>query len=210
MASKLSGLYECSKTLDHTLTAGTPESWLAPHSRYYDLAPAELPPQDFQPIVTIGAGLDIVVSQRNSMFVFFQGHPEYTPKSLLYEYLREVRRFMERKIETYPNPPAGYFDDEILDELERVRREILYKPQITHLDTISTILHKQDVEHAWHLPSARICRNWLHYIAEKKVERSETDRTLSQVRQFQLNRNRSWVPQIAAQKTSVSPSAKPA
>lgn len=79
MASKLSGLYECKKALDHPLTAGMPESWRAPHSRFYDLAPAELPPEDFHPIVTVGAGLDTAVSRRSSMFVFFQGHPEYGP-----------------------------------------------------------------------------------------------------------------------------------
>jgi homoserine O-succinyltransferase len=175
MATKLSGLYECTKALDHPLTAGTPQSWRVPHSRCNDLPVAELNSEGFQPIVTIGAGIDTFISRRSSMFLFFQGHPEYDPESLLHEYLREVRRFMEGKIETYPNPPAGYFKDEELHELEDLRQKIVREPRRSHLTVLSQLLHRHEIRNTWRHPSIMIYRNWLQYIVGEKHKRIDMD-----------------------------------
>ena len=73
MPAKLSGLYECSKTLDHPLTAGAPQSWYVPHSRYNDLPVEELDGRDFQPITTIGAGLRYLCQTQQQHVCLFSG-----------------------------------------------------------------------------------------------------------------------------------------
>ena len=172
MGAKLSGLYECSKTLDHSLTAGTPQSWRVPHSRYNDLRAEELMAADFQPITTMNAGFDTFISLQGSLFVFFQGHPEYDPESLLLEYLRDVKRFIERKRDVYPNAPSGYFDDGILQGIEDVRRKIVQSRQVSCVTELSKLLHSQKINYMWRSPSVTIFSNWLQYIANQKYNRT--------------------------------------
>ena len=52
------------------------------------------------------------MKQRESLFVFFQGHPEYDAVTLLLEYRRDVGRYLRRERDTYPPMPQGYFDEE--------------------------------------------------------------------------------------------------
>ncbi len=172
MPDKLSGLYECSKTISHLLTAETPQSWRVPHSRYNDLPAEELQESGFQPVTSIGAWLDTFVNQNNSMFVFFQGHPEYEAESLLLEYMRDVKRFIEGHQESYPNAPVGYFSEQALAELEELRQRALKERKASNVTAISQLLHRQDLKNTWRPPSTAIFRNWLKYIAEEKRKRS--------------------------------------
>ena len=60
---------------------------------------------------SVQAGVDIFVKQkRKSLFVHFQGHPEYGALTLMKEYRRDIRRFLRKERETYPSMPLGYFD----------------------------------------------------------------------------------------------------
>jgi homoserine trans-succinylase len=43
----------------------------------------------------------MVVKQRNSLLVFFQGHLEYEAQTLLLEYRRDVGRYLRRERELY-------------------------------------------------------------------------------------------------------------
>ena len=65
------------------------------------------------------------VKQRKSLFVFFQGHPEYEANTLLLEYRRDIRRFLRRERDTYPPMPQGYFDEDTVDALTAVRERAL-------------------------------------------------------------------------------------
>ena len=51
------------------------------------------------------AGADIFLRSGNAPFVFFQGHPEYEPNTLLHEYKRDVRRYLTGERDTYPAMP---------------------------------------------------------------------------------------------------------
>jgi len=51
------------------------------------------------------------VKERKSLFLFFQGHPEYDADSLPREYRRDVGRFLRSERESYPGMPKGYFDE---------------------------------------------------------------------------------------------------
>src|SRR4029077_9265986 len=71
------------------------------------------------------AGVDSFVKQRQSLFVFFQGHPEYEAVTLLLEYRRDIGRFLRRERDTYPSMPHGYFDQETVETLTALRERAL-------------------------------------------------------------------------------------
>ena len=175
MGRKLSGLFECSKSLEHPLVAGAPQKWLVPHSRYNDLPESELLSQDFLPLTTIGAGLDTFIRQDESLFVFFQGHPEYEPQSLLLEYIRDVKRFIESESESYPDAPLGYFDSETLHRLEELRDQALRQRNQSSFAAVSRLLQGREVQNVWRSPSTIIYRNWVRYLADAKRKRKEAE-----------------------------------
>ena len=63
------------------------------------------------------------MKQRKSLFVFFQGHPEYEATTLMLEYRRDIGRFLRRERDTYPPMPHGYFDEETVAALAALRGE---------------------------------------------------------------------------------------
>ena len=61
------------------------------------------------------AGVDTFVRQdfgrgEQSLFLFFQGHPEYGAGALLSEFRRDVGRFLKGERDRYPAMPQHYFD----------------------------------------------------------------------------------------------------
>ena len=57
------------------------------------------------------AGVDTFVRQdASSLFLFFQGHPEYDAGALLSEFRRDVGRFLKGERDRYPAMPQHYFD----------------------------------------------------------------------------------------------------
>ena len=47
--------------------------------------------------------MDLFVKKKEkSLFVHFQGHPEYGAQTLLKEYRRDIKRFLRGERETYP------------------------------------------------------------------------------------------------------------
>ena len=96
---------------NHLLTEGTPSSFQLPHSRWNSLSEEELVARGYSVLTRIsGLGVDTFIKKENSLFVFFQGHPEYDSDTLLREYRRDVGRYLNHEATTYPSIPAGYFD----------------------------------------------------------------------------------------------------
>src|SRR5205823_14428334 len=93
-----------------------------PHSRWNDIPEDALTSCGYRVLTrSDAAGVDAFVKQRQSLFVFFQGHPEYEAQTLMLEYRRDIRRFLLRERETYPNMPEGYFDDATVEALTALR-----------------------------------------------------------------------------------------
>jgi homoserine O-succinyltransferase len=169
LTSKLSGLFQCSKTIEHCLTDGTPESWFVPQSRFNGLPEDELAAGGFEPLTRLEAGYDSFIKQRKSLFVFFQGHPEYDPESLLLEYIRDVKRFCEGQSEIYPEPPVGYFDRETLQQLEDLRAQASQQREPESFFAVSRLLKGHQINNVWRSPSTIIFQNWLKYLAREKA-----------------------------------------
>src|SRR5207253_785601 len=120
------GVFECARVSDHPLTASTPPRLQMPHSRWNEVPEEALIACGYRVLTrSAGAGVDLFVKQRRSLFVFFQGHPEYEPVTLLLEYRRDIGRFLRRERETYPTMPEGYFDDDTVGALTRLRERAL-------------------------------------------------------------------------------------
>ena len=62
-------------------------------------------------------------SRNKSLFIHFQGHPEYAAETLLKEYRRDIKRFVRRERETYPSLPHGYFSASAVELLTDFRGE---------------------------------------------------------------------------------------
>jgi homoserine O-succinyltransferase len=84
-----------------------PSNLRIPHSRWNDVYEGSLVESGYR-ILTKSAkiGVDCFVKRHSkSLFVYFQGHPEYEAQTLLGEYRRDIGRFLRREAENYPAMP---------------------------------------------------------------------------------------------------------
>lgn len=169
LGQKLSGVFECVKASDHALMAGSPHRWQVPHSRYNELAPDDLEKGDYRPLTRSPvAGIDTFIRQRNSLFLFFQGHLEYESRSLLREYLRDITRYLDGERDVYPNAPQDYLDPEATRAFDKVREAAFAKLNAKPLAAEAASIAEHRLVNVWQLPAAGIYRNWLHYIWRQK------------------------------------------
>ena len=105
---KRSGIFPCDRIADHRLLAGVDAQISMPHSRWNDLPEDELTARGYRVLTRCEqAGVDMFVKQSNSLFVFFQGHPEYDANTLLHEYHRDLKRYRQGQTQTQPEMPQG-------------------------------------------------------------------------------------------------------
>ena len=112
LSDKQFGVFDFTKTANHQLTGGTGERVRFPHSRWNEVQADALTACGYL-VLTQSAegGVDsFVKKKKRSLFVHFQGHPEYGAQTLLKEYRRDIKRFLRRERETYPSMPKSYFD----------------------------------------------------------------------------------------------------
>jgi homoserine O-succinyltransferase/O-acetyltransferase len=164
---KLSGVFECEKAADHKIVCGNPPPWSMPHSRHHDLPENELVAKNYCVLSrSPEVGADMFVRQRKSLSIYLQGHPEYDPGALFREYRRDIRAFIARETDCYPEMPRGYFDDETAAELDLFRTRAI-RDRSTHV-----VLNFPEAEpklaHDWHQPAVLLYENWLSYLAEHR------------------------------------------
>ena len=166
------GVFECARVSDHPLTAGVPPCLRMPHSRWNDIPEDALASCGYRVLTrSEDAGVDAFVRQRNSLFVFFQGHPEYEAPTLLLEYRRDIKRFLRRERETYPPMPRGYFDDGTVAALSAIRERALSDRREKLLAEFPTDIAAGRVTNTWGPAAARVYRNWLLYMCAQKGRR---------------------------------------
>src|SRR5271156_2338070 len=115
LEDKLCGVFACEAVADHPLLAGVGSRLRVPHSRINDLPESSLAACGYRVLTrSATAGVDAFVGGKtdSSLFLFFQGHPEYDADCLLREYRRDVGRFLRGERDHYPLVPQGYFSDD--------------------------------------------------------------------------------------------------
>ncbi len=175
LEDKRFGVFAEAKIADHPLTESLCSPICFPHSRWNDLPADELIAGGYTILTradNVGVGL-FVKEKKESLFVHFQGHPEYGERTLFKEYRRDVRRFLVKERETYPSLPHGYFGAEAEGLLNAFRAESLQNRteemiQMFPGNGIGAALQK-----TWHSSSVAIYKNWLRYITAKRSQAND-------------------------------------
>lgn len=172
---KRCGILDCARVSDHPLIAGTASRFKLPHSRWNGVPEEELTARGYDVLTRAGdAGVDTFVRQNKSLFVFFQGHPEYERNTLLLEYRRDVARYIRGEAGSYPLMPRGYFDSDTemaLIALQHKARSVRHQEIQAE---VSWILETAAIEDTWRPTATAIYRNWLRYICAQKELRSQS------------------------------------
>jgi len=109
--------------------------------------------------------------RRRSLFVFFQGHPEYEAWTLVGEYRRDIERFRRRERDTYPTMPQGYLDEGTVKIFNEFREQALSDRRQEVLEEFPTALVAGKLTDPWRATASQVYRNWLLHMSAVKAER---------------------------------------
>jgi len=172
LGDKRFGVFECTRVSDHPLTAAAPSRLQMPQSRWNEIPEEALLECGYRVLTrSDDAGVDAFVKQRKSLFVFFQGHPEYDAVTLLLEYRRDIGRFLRGERDTYPLLPHGYFDEETVEALTALQARALVDRREELLAEFPTAMAAGKVTNTWRSTAESLYRNWLRYIVAEKKHR---------------------------------------
>jgi homoserine O-succinyltransferase len=168
------GVFDYRKVSDHALTNRTPDVLRIPHSRWNEAPAAALASCGYTVLTeSADAGVDLFVKKKKrSLFVHFQGHPEYGALTLLKEYRRDIKRFLCRERETYPTMPHGYFDLGAAKLMDEFREQALAQQDEKALTLFPEAAVTGTLQKTWHSYANRLYRNWLQYVTTNKTEKS--------------------------------------
>jgi len=174
LADKQFGVFEYKKVRDHALTAGGGNTMQIPHSRWNEVRADALDSCGYEVLVqSAQAGIDLFVKKkRDSLFVHFQGHPEYGTRTLLKEYRRDIKRFLRGERETYPSMPQGYFDAAVTKLLSEFRDKVTENPREELLAEFPETAVASALHETWKASAASVYRKWLQYLVSRKAEAS--------------------------------------
>jgi homoserine O-succinyltransferase/O-acetyltransferase len=180
LSDKQFGVFDFTKTASHALTSGTAERIRFPHSRWNELHAKELTACGYDVLSQAAeGGVDSFVKmKRKSLFVHFQGHPEYFADTLLKEYRRDIKRFTRKERETYPSMPRGYFDIASTKLVTNFRDDILSDRREELMDTFPETALAKTLRRTWEPSATAIYGNWLCYLASRRMsQRSSASKT---------------------------------
>jgi homoserine O-succinyltransferase len=173
---KCIGVFPQKKVVDHPLMQNVSSSFKIPHSRWNEVQERSLAESGYTILAkSASAGVDSFVKQhKRSLFVYFQGHPEYEAQTLFGEYRRDIGRFLRREIEGYPTLPGGYFDGDAEETLATFERRAHSDRQPDLLASFPVDRLTNDLRNTWHSSAKRIYRNWILYLSSQKAQRSKS------------------------------------
>ncbi len=168
---KMFGVFDCEGATDHPLVAGL-GAWKTPHSRLNTVSEGDLERAGYRVLSrSAKAGVDMFIKERNSLFVFLQGHPEYDAIALFGEYRRDVRRFLAGESERYPELPHGSFDEEASALLLGFRERALTRRDIASLELFPAAAVGRQLTAPWRDAATRIYTNWLAFLETSRMRR---------------------------------------
>jgi homoserine O-succinyltransferase len=172
LPDKQFGVFASQAACEHPLMRNAGSALHFPHSRWNEVREEELTSADYKILTSSdGAGVDLFVKKKKqSLFVHFQGHPEYGTQTLLKEYRRDIKRFLNRERETYPSLPAGYFDTAATKFLSEYQRQALDERKPDFISSFPETLVTRTLQNTWHTLATSVYRNWLQHLIEKKSE----------------------------------------
>jgi homoserine O-succinyltransferase/O-acetyltransferase len=168
LPGKLSGVFECRKIGDHAIVGGAPSRWWVAHSRCNGVAEEALASHGYRLLSrSAAAGPDLFIRQTHSLFVYFQGHPEYDPDTLAREYRRDIGRFLAGERDDFPEMPCGYFNEAAAAALTSLRRRASCERSLDLLSSYPTVALRQSTGASADV-TVGIFKRWLAVIAQDK------------------------------------------
>jgi homoserine O-succinyltransferase/O-acetyltransferase len=174
LPDKQFGVFELTRATDHPLTAGVEHGLRFPHSRWNEIREDSLTACGYTVLTKSEmAGVDsFVKKKKRSLFLHFQGHPEYFAQTLFKEYRRDIRRFLNRERETYPTMPHGYFNAANAKLLGEFQTKVLAEPREEMMSEFPEAALLAGLQKTWHSAATVIYRNWLQSIISQKKQAS--------------------------------------
>jgi homoserine O-succinyltransferase len=172
LGDKQFGVFDFTKAASHPLIAGTGETIRFPHSRWNEVRADALSASGYL-VLTQSAegGVDSFVKmKRQSLFVHFQGHPEYGAQTLLKEYRRDIKRFLRRERGTYPSMPQGYFDAAATKLLTDFRDAVQSDRREEQMEGFPEAIVVGGLQNNWRSSAEAIYKNWLQYLVSKRAD----------------------------------------
>jgi homoserine O-succinyltransferase/O-acetyltransferase len=172
LGDKQFGVFDFAKSANHALTAGTSEKVRFPHSRWNEVQADALIASGYQVLTqsTEGGVDSFVKMKRQSLFIHFQGHPEYGAQTLFKEYRRDIKRFLRRERETYPSMPKGYFDAAAAKLLTDFRDAVLADRREERMEGFPEAAVVGGLQSNWRPSAEAIYKNWLQYVVSKGTD----------------------------------------
>jgi homoserine O-succinyltransferase len=160
------------KSSEHLLTSKTGDVVRFPHSRWNEVRDYALVARAYEILdKSPDAGVNLFIKRRQrSLFVHFQGHPEYFTRTLLKEFRRDVRRYLTRERETYPTEPRGYFDVEASKLLNEFRQNAEANRLEDLIDVFPEAGVAETLKNSWRDAAVGIYRNWLDILSVSKSD----------------------------------------
>jgi homoserine O-succinyltransferase len=191
LRDKQFGVFEFTQSSNHQFTNNTGKQVRFPHSRWNEVQAEELSASGYYLLThSVAGGVDsFVKKKKQSLFLHFQGHPEYGAQTLLKEYRRDIKRFLRKERDTYPSMPKGYFDASAAELLTRFQRSVLPERREEAMEGFPETALVGGLRNTWHYTAIRIYRNWLQYAVTKRSETAALP-PMTVVKQ-QLSRKRS-------------------
>jgi homoserine O-succinyltransferase len=185
------GVFESARVCDHELTRHATRTMRFPHSRWNEVREDSLTSCGYAVLTkSAQAGVDLFVKRKKkSLFVHFQGHPEYGARTLLKEYRRDIKRFLRQERETYPTMPHGYFDAAAAKLLTEFRETALAHPREDQLVFFPEAIAVEALQNTWQSSAIYVYRNWLQYVLSRKAETSRFAAATASYAQVQRKRS---------------------
>lgn len=146
-----------------------------PHSRLNAIDSAVMATLGYSVLLESNAGgWTVATAERGHCFlVLLQGHPEYAPSTLLREYRRDVRRYLDGVRATYPPIPVDYLDAAGHEQLEMFKARALARERDASLiedfpfDAVAA-----HIKVAWRRASETLICNWLAEVEQRLRSRA--------------------------------------
>jgi homoserine O-succinyltransferase/O-acetyltransferase len=169
-SQKRFGVFECTRIADDPLMDGVSAAFPVPHSRWNDVPERQLIDCGYRVLSRDRSGsVDAFSKRRKSLFLFFQGHPEYDADALLREYRRDAARYRNNETDAYPAIPEGYFDAETANILTSARDKTLSSNCKEDRGSVLSPQLGKSIVNTWRYDATRIYRNWIGYLCAQKA-----------------------------------------
>lgn len=172
LKQKRCGVFDCRLTASHPMTDHFPDPLWVPHSRYNDLPEKALTASGYKILShSKSAGVDTFAKQDGSLFLFFQGHPEYDADTLLREYRRDVARYLSGERDIYPAVPAGYFNDSATAVADAFCARALAERSSGLIAEFPKAALEAGLQCPWRQAAVGVYEKWAAYLTARKAER---------------------------------------